>query len=74
MAVVVHGSARIVQPRDEGNGGPLSTALWSKHREGRDEHLTREHRMTKFYALIAACAVFAPVAITVLNQAALIVA
>lgn len=30
--------------------------------------------MTKFYCLIAACAVFVPVAITVLNQAALIVA
>jgi len=30
--------------------------------------------MTKFYALIAACAVFAPLAITMLNQAAQIVA
>lgn len=30
--------------------------------------------MTKFYALIAACAVFAPMAMTMLNQAALIVA
>ena len=30
--------------------------------------------MTKFYAIIAACAVFAPVAISVMNQAAQIVA
>jgi len=30
--------------------------------------------MTKFYALIAACAVFAPVALAAMNQAALIVA
>lgn len=30
--------------------------------------------MTKFYFLIAACAVFAPVAMAMLNQAALIVA
>jgi hypothetical protein len=30
--------------------------------------------MTKFFALIAACAVFAPVAMTVLKQAAQIVA
>ena len=30
--------------------------------------------MTKFYALIAACAVIAPVAIATLNQAAQIVA
>lgn len=30
--------------------------------------------MTKFYALMAACIVFAPVAISVLNQAAQIVA
>jgi hypothetical protein len=30
--------------------------------------------MTKFYALIAACAVFGPMAMTMLNQAALIVA
>lgn len=30
--------------------------------------------MTKFYALVAACAVFAPVAMSALNQAALIVA
>lgn len=30
--------------------------------------------MTKFYALIVACAVFAPVALATLNQAALIVA
>jgi hypothetical protein len=30
--------------------------------------------MTKVYALIVACAVFAPVALATLNQAALIVA
>ena len=30
--------------------------------------------MTKFYALIVACAVFAPVAIATLNQAAQLVA
>ena len=30
--------------------------------------------MTKFYALIVACAVFAPVAMAALNQAAQIVA
>jgi len=30
--------------------------------------------MTKFYALIAACAVFAPVAMVMMNQAAQIVA
>ncbi len=30
--------------------------------------------MTKFYALIAACAVFVPVAMATLNQAAQIVA
>jgi len=30
--------------------------------------------MTKFYALIAACAVFAPVAFVTLNQAAQMVA
>jgi hypothetical protein len=30
--------------------------------------------MTKFYALIAACAVFTPIAFATLNQAALIVA
>lgn len=30
--------------------------------------------MTKFYALIVACAVFAPVAMATLSQAALIVA
>lgn len=30
--------------------------------------------MTKLYFLLAACAVFAPVAMTVMNQAALIVA
>jgi hypothetical protein len=30
--------------------------------------------MTKFYALIAACAVFAPVALSVMHQAAQIVA
>jgi hypothetical protein len=30
--------------------------------------------MTKFYALIAACAVFAPVALAMVNQAAQIVA
>lgn len=30
--------------------------------------------MTKFYALIAACAVFAPMAFAMLNQAAQIVA
>jgi len=29
--------------------------------------------MTKFYALIAACAVFVPVALSVMNQAAQIV-
>jgi hypothetical protein len=29
--------------------------------------------MTKFYALISACAVFAPMAMATLNQAALIV-
>jgi hypothetical protein len=29
--------------------------------------------MTKFYALLAACACFAPVAMSTLNQAALIV-
>jgi len=33
-----------------------------------------ETKMTKFYALIAACAVFAPVAFVVLNQAAHIAA
>jgi hypothetical protein len=31
-------------------------------------------QMTKFYALIAACAVFAPMAFATLNQAAQIVA
>jgi hypothetical protein len=30
--------------------------------------------VTKFYALIAACAVFVPVALSVMNQAAQIVA
>lgn len=30
--------------------------------------------MTKFFALIAACAVFAPMAMAAMNQAALIVA
>lgn len=30
--------------------------------------------MTKFYAVILACALFAPVALATLNQAALIVA
>lgn len=30
--------------------------------------------MTKFYALIAACAVFAPMAMTMMSQAAQIVA
>jgi hypothetical protein len=30
--------------------------------------------MTKFYSLIAACAVFVPVALSTLNQAAMIVA
>jgi len=30
--------------------------------------------MTKFYSLIAACAVFAPFAMTMLNQATMIVA
>jgi len=30
--------------------------------------------MTKFYALLAACVVFAPVAMTMINQAAQIVA
>lgn len=30
--------------------------------------------MTKFFAVIAACAVFAPVAMSILNQAAQIVA
>ena len=30
--------------------------------------------MTKFYALIAACVVFAPMAMSVMNQAAQIVA
>ena len=30
--------------------------------------------MTKFYALVAACAVFCPVAFSVMNQAAQIVA
>lgn len=30
--------------------------------------------MTKFYALVLACALFAPVAFATLNQAALIVA
>jgi hypothetical protein len=34
----------------------------------------REHEMTKFYCLIAAVAVFVPVAMTTLNQAAMIVA
>jgi len=34
----------------------------------------KEIRMTKFYALIAACMVFAPVAIVALSQAAQIVA
>jgi hypothetical protein len=29
--------------------------------------------MTKFLAVIAACALFAPIALTVMNQAALIV-
>ena len=29
--------------------------------------------MTKFYALIAACALFVPAAVSVLNQAAMIV-
>ncbi len=37
----------------------------------RDEGATH---MTKFYALIAACAVFAPMAFATLNQAAQIVA
>jgi hypothetical protein len=34
----------------------------------------REHDMTKFYCLIAAAAVFAPIALMTLNQAAMIVA
>lgn len=34
----------------------------------------KDARMTKLYALIAACMVFAPVAIVALNQAAQIVA
>jgi hypothetical protein len=34
----------------------------------------RSQQMTKFYALIAACAVFAPMAYAALNQAAQIVA
>jgi hypothetical protein len=33
-----------------------------------------EHDMTKFYCLIAAAAVFLPVAMSTLNQAAMIVA
>ena len=34
----------------------------------------REHQMTKFYCLIAAAAVFLPVAMATMNQAAMIVA
>jgi hypothetical protein len=33
-----------------------------------------EHEMTKFYCLIAAAAVFLPVALATMNQAAMIVA
>jgi hypothetical protein len=35
---------------------------------------TGEHEMTKFYCLIAAAAVFLPVAMATMNQAAMIVA
>ncbi|GAM98071.1 hypothetical protein U91I_01701 [alpha proteobacterium U9-1i] len=45
--------------------------LGSAHR---DFTSTREHRMTKFFSLFAAAALFVPVALSTLNQAALIVA
>lgn len=35
--------------------------------------IRRESQMTKFYALIAACALFAPMAFATLNQAALMI-
>jgi len=38
------------------------------------KHDRKSNRMTKFYALIAACMVFAPVAIVVVDTAAQIVA
>jgi hypothetical protein len=38
------------------------------------KHDTKDTTMTKFYALIAACMVFAPVALVTVSQAARIVA
>jgi hypothetical protein len=38
------------------------------------KHDAKDVRMTKFYALIAACMVFAPVALVTLSQATQIIA
>jgi hypothetical protein len=59
--------------RARGHSDEVSVALGSLHRS--DDASSRGARpMTKFYALIAACAVFAPMAFATLNQAAQIVA
>jgi len=65
--------ARFVQ-RDGGHSRASALALASTHRQTR---LTKTDQgstdMTKFYSLIAAAAVFMPVAMATLNQAAMIV-
>ena len=50
--------------------------LWSVGSLHRSDNASNRgaNQMTKFYALIAACAVFAPMAFATLNQAAQIVA
>ncbi len=56
-----------------GHGDKRSPWVGSLHRSD-DASDRGANQMTKFYALIAACAVFAPVAFATLNQAAQIVA
>lgn len=54
-----------------GTAGRAWSLYLSSHRI---DVIQREPEMTKFYSLIAACAVFVPVALSVMSQAAQMVA
>ena len=47
---------------------------WDQRDDAIDQLRDREHQMTKFYCLIAAAAMFVPMVMATLNQAAMIVA
>jgi hypothetical protein len=60
--------------RDPCHGDKAGRSVASGHRIDGDPRDKTEPQMTKLLALIAACAVFAPMAFATLNQAAQIVA